>query len=431
MLPRLLAFSLLGCLTVTAQKTAPPATFTIRALHVRGNKILQEAPILAVTGLAVNQKAGKAELDAAKDRLLATGMFETVAFQFEPGPDGQCCVANYDVAEVTSVFPIQFDNIPEPGADIEKFLKDNVPLFEPMLPGTVRVIDFYARQVERYLAYKNHAGSVIGALVPTGKNEYKITFRMNQSLPAISNVTFVGNKAIPAVTLQNKINDVAYGQPFTRDSFRLLLESQVKPLYDAMGMIRVKFLDFTTEPDPRVKGIAVQVKVEEGGVYKLEKVTITGADRDYINISKIKTGVNVNFDEVKAGLERVIAQLHKEGYMHVTGDTDRKIDDDDKTVSVNLALERGPQYTFGKLTIVGLDLNSEPVVRKLWGVASGKPFNATYPQFFLDRIKEDGFFDNLGATKPTTQIDEKTHVVDVTLTFTGARNRSIPRPELP
>jgi outer membrane protein insertion porin family len=431
MLPRLVAFSLLGCLIATAQKTALPPTFNIRALHIRGNKNLPEAGIAGVTGLAVGQKVGKAELDAAKDRLLATGMFETVAFQFEAGTDGQCCVATYEVAEVTSLFPIQFDNIPEPDADIIKFLKDNVPLFEPMLPGTVRVIDFYARQVERYLAMKNHAGSVLGALVPTGKNEYKITFRMNQSLPAISNVTFSGNKAISAVTLQNAINDVAYGQPFTRDGFRLLLENQVKPLYDAMGMIRVKFLDFTTQPDPRVKGIAVQARVDEGGVYKLEKVTITGADRDSIDTAKIKTGVNVNFDEVKAGLERVLVQLRKDGYMHVTGDTDRKIDDEAKTVVVNLAIERGDQYTFGKLTIVGLDLNSEPAVRKLWSVAPGKPFNATYPQFFLDRIKEDGYFDNLGATKPTIQIDEKTRVVDVTLTFTAARNRSIPRPELP
>ncbi len=435
MLPRLLAFSLLGCLavdsqTIGTQTKALPAAFPLHALHVRGNKNLPEAEILPVTGLTIGQKVGKAELDAAKDRLLATGMFETVAFQFEPGPDGQCCEANYDVSEVTALFPIQFENIPEPAADIEKFLKDNVPLFQPALPGTVRVIDFYARQIERYLAFKNHAGSVVGALVPTGKNEYKITYRMNSSLPAVSNVTFIGNKAINAVTLQNAINDVAYGQPFTRDGFRLLLENQVKPLYDAIGMIRVKFPEFTTEPDPRVKGISVRVKVDEGGVYKLDKVTISGADRDYVHTAQIKTGDIVNFDEVKKGLERVVTQLRKEGYMHVDGDTDRKIDDEANTVSVNLAIDKGDQYTFGKLTIVGLDLSGEPAVRKLWGVASGKPFNATYPQFFLDRIKENGMFDNLGPTKPTTDINEKTHVVDVTLTFSPSR-RSYLRPEFP
>ena len=90
-------------------------------------------------------------------------------------------------------------------------------------------------------------------------------------------------------------------------------------------------------------------------------------------------------------------------------------------MSVTLVIETGDKYTFGKLTIVGLDLNGEPAVRKLWGVAAGKPFNATYPQYFLDRIREDGFFDRLGATKASTEIDEKTHVVDVTLKFESAR----------
>jgi outer membrane protein insertion porin family len=427
---RLLAFSLLGSLACGLLSGAPPDSFPLRAIHIRGNKNLPEAQILSVTGLRVDQRVGKAELDAAKDKLLATGMFETVGFQFEPGPDGQCCVANYDVTEVSALFPIQFENVPEPTADIEAFLKANVPLFEPTLPGTSQVIDFYARQIERYLATKNHAGSVKGTLVQTGKNEFKITFRMNTSLPAISNVTFTGNKAIPAVRLQNAINDVAFGQPYTRDGFRLLLESQVKPLYDAIGMIRVKFPDLSTEPDPRVKGVAVHVTVEESGVYKLDKVTVSGADRDFVYTAKIKTGDIVNFDEVKAGLDRVIAQLKKEGYMHAEGDVDRKIDDTEKTVSVNLAIEKGNRYTFGKLTIEGLDLNGEPAVRKLWGVEAGKPFNPTYPQFFLDRIKEDGMFDNLGETKATTQIDEKTHVVDVTLTF-GAKKTSTRHPELP
>jgi outer membrane protein insertion porin family len=440
MLPRLLAFSLLGAVAAAGQPAAAPQTFTLRALHIRGNKNLPENRIFAVTGLSINQKVGKTELDAAKDKLLATGMFETVAFQFEPGSDGQCCVANYDVTEITALFPIQFENLPEPSADIEAFLKSKVPLFEPMLPGTTQVINFYARQIEQFLAQRNHAGSVLGALVQTGKNEFKITFRMNQSLPAISNVTFTGNKVISTVKLQNTINDVAYGQPFTRDGFRLLLENQVKPLYDAIGMIRVAFPEFTTEPDPRVKGVAVHVTVEEGGVYKLEKVTITGADRDYLNTAKIKTGDIVNFDEIKNGLERVKAQLKKEGHTHVDGDVDRKIDDVAKTVSVNLVIEEGDQYTFGKLTIVGLDLNGEPAVRKLWGVSAGKPFNPSYPQHFLDRIREDGMFDGLGETKATTQIDEKTHIVDVTLTFgaspkpgTGkpAAPFSIPHPELP
>jgi outer membrane protein insertion porin family len=431
MFPRLLALALLSF---------APDTFPVRAIHIRGNKNLTEAQIVPVTGLTLNQKVGKPELDAAKDKLLATGMFETVGFQFEPGQDGQCCTVNFDVAEITNVFPVQFENIPEPAVDILAFLKSKVPLYEPELPGTTQVIDFYARQIEQFLASRNHAGKVIGSLVQTGKNEYKVTFRSNESLPAVSNVTFTGNKVISSIKLQNTINDVAFGQPYTRDGFRLLLDNQIRPLYDALGMIRVAFLDFTLEPDPRVKGIIVHVTMEEGGVYKLDRVTISGADREYVNTARIRTGGIVNFDEIKEGLERVTAQLRKEGYMHVEGDTDRKIDDQAKTVSVNISIDKGERYTFGKLTIQGLDLNGEPAIRKMWGVAEGKPFNALYPQYFLDRVREDGIFDNLGATKFTTDIDEKTHVVDVTLMFgAAAKNQpqkrpgpiSIPHPEFP
>ena len=40
-----------------------------------------------------------------------------------------------------------------------------------------------------------------------------------------------------------------------------------------------------------------------------------------------------------------------------------------------------------------------------------------YPALFLDRVRQQAIFDNLGQTSPATNIDDKTHTVDVTLTF--------------
>ncbi len=404
--------------------------FPLRAVHVRGNASLKEAAIVSVSGLAAGQKVGKAELDAAKDKLLATGMFETVAFQFGPDSDGQCCAANFEVHEITTVFPVQFENVPEPSADILAYLRAKNPLYGPKLPGTTQVIDYYARQVETFLASRNHPGKVIGSLVQTGKDEFKITFRTDATLPAVSAVTFTGNQEIISVKLQNAINDVAFGQPFTQDGFRQLLDAQIRPLYDAKGMVRVQFTDFTTEPDPRVKGVLVHVKVNEGKVYKLGNVSESTGDRDLVKLAKIKTGGTANFEEVNEGLDRVKTELRREGYMHVDGSVDREIDDKSLTVDVVLKFDKGPQYKFGKLTIQGLDLNGEPAVRKMWGVAEGKPFNALYPQYFLDRVREDGIFDGLGETKAATQINEKTHVVDVTLSF-GASPKTAPKKKKP
>jgi hypothetical protein len=72
-----------------------------------------------------------------------------------------------------------------------------------------------------------------------------------------------------------------------------------------------------------------------------------------------------------------------------------------------------------KLTMVGLDLDSEAEINRIWTMKSGKPFNPDYPDLFLKRIKEEGVFDNLGKTKAETKINEQDHTADVTLTFSG------------
>ena len=56
-------------------------------------------------------------------------------------------------------------------------------------------------------------------------------------------------------------------------------------------------------------------------------------------------------------------------------------------------------------------------MKKLWGLKEGKPFDTDYPDFFLDRVREDGYFENLHNTKAVVKVDEPTRVVDVVLQF--------------
>ena len=95
----------------------------------------------------------------------------------------------------------------------------------------------------------------------------------------------------------------------------------------------------------------------------------------------------------------------------------RAIDERRKAVDVTFHVTAGSQYTFGKLAIVGLDILSEPHVRKLWALKEGKPYDGDYPDYFLHRIREDGVFDTLGQTRSSTRVDDERRIVDVTLTF--------------
>ena len=88
-----------------------------------------------------------------------------------------------------------------------------------------------------------------------------------------------------------------------------------------------------------------------------------------------------------------------------------------KTADIDVRIDSGPQYLMGALTLVGLDLEGEAEIKRLWTLKEGKPFDPEYADLFLNRVREDRIFDHLGKTKAETKIDEKTHVVGVTLTF--------------
>jgi len=213
---------------------------------------------------------------------------------------------------------------------------------------------------------------------------------------------------------------VARGVSYTEATFRVLLDNNVRPLYEAKGRMRVVFQKITTEPDPNVKGVVVSVQVAEGPVYKLAKVQVTGAGKlesEMLKLADLKSGETVNFDQVKSAAQRMEHELRRSGYLEVTSEAERRYNDGAKTVDAVIHLTPGPQFTFAKLNIVGLDIETEPVIRKMWGLNAGKSFNTDYPQHFLNRVKEDGVFDNLKNSRFETKTDPDAHNVEVTLFF--------------
>ena len=110
--------------------------------------------------------------------------------------------------------------------------------------------------------------------------------------------------------------------------------------------------------------------------------------------------------------------------MRANATVTRDIHDEKKNVDLVVRIDEGPRFTFGKLSIQGLDLEGEAAMRKLWSLQPGKPFNPEYPDYFLAQVKERGMFDNLGETKAAVDVHESSGTVDVTLGFRGSSTES-------
>ena len=399
-----------------AQKKWP-----IEKIGVEGLKNYSQSQVLAAAGLKVGQVAGKEDFDAARDRLLATGVFETVGYRFAPAAGSSGYAAAFEVVEVEPVYTVRFEGLNAPEGEIAAWLRRKDPFFGAKIPATEAILKRHAAAIEEYLP---GAGQIAGKVVADSPDQFAIVFRPAAGPPKVAEVRFQGNAVVPSTVLLNTFGGVAYGSIYSEPSFRTLLDASIRPIYEARGRIRVAFSAIQTEKAKDVEGLVVMVTVDEGESYSLGEVRIAGESpvpaKDLVKVGGFKPGDMANFDDVTAGLDLMKKRIRREGYMRVALQVDRRIDDAKKTVDLEVRPELGPRFMFGSLTLQGLDLHGEAAVKKLWALKEGKPFNSEYPDFFLEQVKQRGLFDELGATKSSLKIDEQNYVVDVTLNFRPA-----------
>jgi len=417
----LLSFVLFPLLVPAQSPTTP---YPLTELAVRGNKHYTPAQIFGAAGIKVGQTVSKDDFDHARARLLETGAFESVGYEFQPNAAKTGYDATFEVAEVALLYPYRFEDLPASDEILQKALAKQEILMGPVIPATREVLGRYERVLMQALGGKV---TVEGKLNYDLPGEPTILFRPAGERPRISEVHVTGNESVPAMQLINKFADVAVGTEFTEAAVRRLLDASIRPLYEALGKVRVTFPKIVAEPSKKsdVVGVSVTVAVEEGPAYKLGAVHFTGAAarqaKEFEDLVKWRKDETVNFDEIKTGLDRIVKRYKNTGYLHAKARADRTIDDREHTVDLAVNVDTGPVFKYGKLDIRGLDVISEPAIRKMWGAKDGKPFDAEYPDAFLKEVHDQGIFDNLGETSSQTKVNEDSRTVDVTLVFLGSK----------
>jgi len=422
----------------------------LESLRIVGNRAIPAEKILAVCGLKTGQMVTRADFDAARQRLDATGAFVTVGYEYKPSTSGTGTGAGsgYDavieVHEIDNIYPYRFEDLPKPDNVLREALRAQEPLWGDLIP--VEAIERYVDAIAQLgvgIAVTAKMEAVTAKTEATPTEGLAIVFRPSATLPNIAEVRFQGNDALPAATLLRAINEAAIGIPYTEKTLREQLDAAIRPLYDARGRIRVAFPKLAVERAEKLDGVAVTVTVEEGPVYTLGEVNFTGVASsevaDLLRSADLKKRDTANFDDVRAAVERIEKKYRDNGYLHVSSRVDRDVHDAEHTVNVTVALDLGAQYRFGKLEIKGLDLLTEPEIRKAFGQMEGRPYQPGYADAFLDRLRAEKVFDNLGKTLAEPHIDESSKTVDITLTFSGAgkadaepgTGRGIPQPENP
>src|SRR5437763_7097121 len=110
-------------------KTESPGAWPLTELHVTGNHLYTEGAIVAASGLKIGQTVAKKDFEAARDRLIATGAFQTFGFEFGPAASGNGYQGKFEVAEIAQVYRYRFEQLPWPDAELQQALHSKEPLF--------------------------------------------------------------------------------------------------------------------------------------------------------------------------------------------------------------------------------------------------------------------------------------------------------------
>ncbi|MCZ2147939.1 MAG: hypothetical protein LC126_09180 [Bryobacterales bacterium] len=391
--------------------------FPIVSLQVDGNRIFHTDQILAVAGIRLGEEANEAAFEAARNRLVNCGFFETVGYKYGPSADGTGYAASFQVKEVQQSYPVHFERIAKPEKELRDILRKADPLFGDQTPGTKQILDRYAKILEPVAGER-----IVGRVMPGPDGALRIVFQPARMPPSVAEVEFVKNSVLPASALRNAVAGAAVGTVYEETKFRQILEASIRPLYEARGRPRVAFPKITTEPLKDVNGLRVTVEVSEGDTFTLGDVRVTTEAlpaRDLLRAADLKTDDIANFKEINAGIERMKSMVRRHGYLLAKATVERQLDDAHKKVNLTVHIDPGKRFVFSRLTIKGLDILSEPQIRKAWALKEGEPFNPDYPDAFLARLREEGVFENLGKTKAEVKTDEQSGAAEVTLYFSA------------
>lgn len=408
---------------------AEEGVYVLRSVTVTGLKHYTLEDVLPVLGLRVEQRVRMADLEKARDRLLATDCFEGVGWKYALTPQ-QWLEVTFEVTEPEQFLPWMLDRVAVTREEFEARARKEFPLMREKLPPSGLLLERLAAVLEKLAAEKGVKEPMAGRVTLVGKDQLTIVFGPKAPPPNIADVRFVNTKAIRADYLQKEMVQLAVGTPYFEPNFRFLLENQIRPIYDSVGRLKAGWTKITAAPAEGVFGVVVTVEVDEGPVFKLEKIHVRGTpfpDDEIQEMGQFPVGGAAAMSEIGKGILRVLDRLKEKGYMKASYKATRRLWEDRQTVELFVDVDPGPVYTMGRLQIKGLDLESEPAIRKLWAIKTGEPYRGGYAAAFAQRIREMDLFDFLSEIKQEERVDEKSRSVDVVLVFVGEKPKPAPR----
>ncbi len=381
---------------VSVPQVAQAQSYTINSFDVDGNRRIETSTIIARTGIQPGQTVTAGELNDAFQRLLDSGVFETV----ELTPRGT--TLQIEVQEYPTINQISIEG--------NRRVKDDVLIeaisSQPRRVFTPQVAEADADLIaEIYSAQGRVSATVIPRIIRRSDNRVDLVFEIAEGTTIeVERVSFVGNRAFSDRRLRRVLEtkQANFLRTFLRsDTFiadRIEFDKQViRDFYLSRGYVDFRVnsanVEFTRERD----AFFLVMNVTEGQKFSFGKIStvseIPGVNAaDYQNALKIKPGVTYSPSLIENSIARQERLGIKQGvdFLRVEPRVTRNARD--LTLDVQFVLTKGPRIFVERIDIEGNTTTLDRVIRRQFDTVEGDPFNPREIRQAAERIRALGFF---------------------------------------
>src|SRR6266436_4632187 len=300
----LAAASAVSACAQTPPVAAPTAVSApLREIHVGGLKSLPDPQVVALTGLQTGAQVGKDDLQAAADKLVQSGLFAKVKYNFQSRIDG--LLVTFHVEEAPRI-PAYFDNLPWfADSELNDAIRAKLPFYAGALPEAGAVVDVAADVLH------------------------------------IAGVDFSDPALNSSPTVRQQLPELL-GKPYSRMAIDTFLTEQIRPIFLQKGFLRAKLgppeVRLTGNPNKKLpEQIPVFVPVNPGAVYHWKGVEWSGNEvLSSITLTKsvgLKSGDVADGMAIEAGWDGVREEYGRRGYMQARVDPEASYDDAAHTIA--------------------------------------------------------------------------------------------------
>jgi len=377
---------------------AQAQTYSFSDVTIEGNVRVDAVTILGFAGIKRGQGVSAGELNDAYQRIVNSGLFETVTID----PQGSTLVIR--VQEYPTVNVVDFQG--------NKRVKDDqlsliITSKSRLVYSPSKAEADAASIAEQYRVVGRTAATVEPRIIRRSDNRVDLVFEIQEGKTVeIERLSFVGNRAFSDRRLRQVLETKQAGflrQLIKGDTFqseRLEVDKQMlRDFYLSRGFVDFEILDASAELARERDATFLSFTVREGRSFNVGAVS-TVSEVEGVNaaefdaVRKLRPGVTYTPAVIENNVARMETLALRKGLNFIIVEPRITRNDRDQVIDVQFVLTRGQKVFVERIDIEGNTTTLDQVVRRQFRSVEGDPFNPREVRQAAERIRALGYFAN-------------------------------------